>query len=164
MRLALLIRRIAMPSIHLVQISTNGCAVSTSNCDRYSQVTWSLLPLLFSDLQHAASGRHVIIVNASEYSCDVLVVFLDRHPVHMPLQIAQEEGRLSKELHTLTVCARMGGVTRELAFFLRKLWDQIVSPIVDCLKATHPSQTESPSSLHLVLHSNSNRSHSCQRA
>ncbi|KAI9567903.1 CHAT domain-containing protein [Boletus coccyginus] len=32
-------------------------------------------------------------------------------------------------------------VTRELADFLRKLWDQIVSPIVDFLRTTHPSQS-----------------------
>jgi CHAT domain-containing protein len=32
-------------------------------------------------------------------------------------------------------------VTRELAFFLRKLWDQIVSPIVNCLQTTYPSQS-----------------------
>ena len=31
-------------------------------------------------------------------------------------------------------------MTRELTFFLCKLWDQIVSPFIDCLKTTHPSQ------------------------
>ena len=94
-----------------------------------------LLPLIFSDLQRAASGGPVIIVNASKYSCDALVVFLDRGPVHIPLQITQEGVRhLSTELHTLTVRAKN-------AFFLRKLWDQIVSPIVDCLQTTHPSHS-----------------------
>jgi CHAT domain-containing protein len=41
----------------------------------------------------------------------------------------------------LTVRAKRADMTRELAFFLRKLWDQIVSPIVDCLQATLPSQS-----------------------
>ena len=36
-----------------------------------------LLPILFSDLQCAACGGPVIIVNASKYSCDALVVFLE---------------------------------------------------------------------------------------
>ena len=94
-----------------------------------------LLPLLlFSDLQRAASGGPVIIVGASEYSCDALIVFLDRNPVHIPSQIAQEEVReQSKKLHSLTVRADKDDVMRELVSFLCKLWDQIVSPIVDCL-------------------------------
>jgi CHAT domain-containing protein len=101
-----------------------------------------LLPSLFPDLQHAASRGPVIIANASQYSCDALIVFLDRDPVHIPLQVTQEDVRdLSAELHTLTVRARRADMTKELAFFLRKLWDQIVSPIVDCLKATRPFQS-----------------------
>ena len=101
-----------------------------------------LLPLLFSELKRAASGGPVIIVNASEFSCDALIVFLDRDPVHTPLQITQQSVRyLSTELHTLTMRAKGVDVTRELVSFLRKLWDQIVSPIVDCLQATHPSQS-----------------------
>ena len=101
-----------------------------------------LLPLLFSDLQRAASGGPVIIVNASKYSCDALIVFLNRDPVHIPLRITQEDARaLSTELHTLTVRAKRADVTKELASFLRKLWDEIVLPIVDCLQTTLPSQS-----------------------
>ncbi|KAF8438499.1 CHAT domain-containing protein [Boletus edulis BED1] len=101
-----------------------------------------LLPPLFADLQHAASGGPVIIVNASKYSCDALVILLDRDPVHIPLQIAQESVRdLSTELHTLGMRAMRADATRELAAFLRKLWDQFVSTIVDSLRAIHPSQS-----------------------
>ena len=101
-----------------------------------------LLPLLFSDLQRAASGGPVIIVNASKYNCDALVVFLDRDPVHIPLQITQEDVRdLSTELRTLSVRATKADVTKELGFFLRKLWYQIVSPIVDFLQTSLPSQS-----------------------
>ncbi|KAF8436541.1 CHAT domain-containing protein [Boletus edulis BED1] len=101
-----------------------------------------LLPPLFSDLRCAASGGPVIIVNASKYSCDALVVLLDRDPVHIPLQITLEGVRdLSKEINTLTVRATKADVTRELTAFLRKLWDQIVSPIVDALLTTHPPQS-----------------------
>jgi CHAT domain-containing protein/tetratricopeptide (TPR) repeat protein len=101
-----------------------------------------LLPLLFSDLQRAASGGPIIIVNASKYSCDALIVFLDRDPVHIPLQVTQEGVQaLSTELHTLSVRATKADVAKELAFFLHKLWDQVVSPIVDYLQTTHPSQS-----------------------
>ena len=101
-----------------------------------------LLPPLFPDLQHATSGGPVIIVNASEYSCDVLIVSLDRDPVHIPLHITWEGVRdMSTELCKLTERAKKVDVTRELAGFLRKLWDQIVSPIVDFLQATLPPQS-----------------------
>ncbi|KAF8122963.1 TPR-like protein [Boletus edulis] len=101
-----------------------------------------LLPSLFSDIRHAASGGPVIIVNASQYSCDALVVFLDRDPVHIPLQITLERVRdLSKEVNNLTVRATRADVTRELAAFLRQLWDLIVSPIVDFLLTAHPPQS-----------------------
>ena len=81
-------------------------------------------------------------VSASQYSCDALIVFLDRDPVHIPLQITQQDARdLSTELHTLSVRATRADVTKDLASFLRKLWDQIVSPIVDCLQMTNLSQS-----------------------
>ncbi|KAN0094931.1 CHAT domain containing protein [Tylopilus felleus] len=99
-----------------------------------------LLPTLFSDLQCAARGGPVIIVNASEYSCDALIVFLERDPVHIPLQITQDSVRgLSTELRTLTKRAKREDMSRELACFLRKVWDQIVAPVVDFLKTTLPS-------------------------
>ena len=104
-----------------------------------------LLSLLFSDLQRAVSAGTCYHLNTSRYSCDALVVFLDRNPVHIPLQIMQEGVReLLMEVHTLTVRAMRDDVTKELAAFLRKLWDQIVSPIVDCLQTTHLNHASPP--------------------
>ena len=98
-----------------------------------------LLPPPFSDLQRAASGGPVIIVNASQYSCDALVVLFDRDPVHIPLRITQAGARdLSMELRTLTARARRADVTTDLAVILRKLWDEMVSPIVDFLEPILP--------------------------
>ena len=101
-----------------------------------------LLPLPFSDLQHAASGGPVVIVNASQYGCDALVVLHDRDPVHIPLRTTQQDVRdLSTDLRRMTSNARRADVKRDLAVFLRKLWDQIVSPIADFLQTTVPPQS-----------------------
>ncbi|KAH0825948.1 TPR-like protein, partial [Lanmaoa asiatica] len=101
-----------------------------------------LLPLLFSDLQQAAREGPVIIVNASEYGCDALVVLVDQNPVHIPLSITKRDvGQLSSKLSTLTVRAKSMDMTRDLGILLRDIWDQVVSPIVDFLQTIHPSQS-----------------------
>ncbi|KAG1880886.1 TPR-like protein [Suillus subluteus] len=83
-----------------------------------------LLPPLFSDLQKAAEEGPVIIVNASQYGCDALIVLSDRDPVHVPIDITQTEvSDLSSEFQSLS---------KEFASF-RKLWHNIVGPIVQAL-------------------------------
>ena len=64
-----------------------------TNIRKLPRLSHFLLPFLFSDLQRAASVGPVIIVNASKYSCDALTVFLDQDPIHIPLQITQEDVR-----------------------------------------------------------------------
>ncbi|KAH0827382.1 hypothetical protein J3R83DRAFT_4035 [Lanmaoa asiatica] len=101
-----------------------------------------LLPSLFCNLQQAAREGPVIIVNASEYGCDALVVLLDQNPVHIPLSITKEDVReMSSKLGMLTVRVKSMNVTRDLAIILRNIWDQIVSPIVDFLQTVHASQS-----------------------
>ena len=97
-----------------------------------------LLPPLFVDLQLAASGGTVIIVNTSKYSCDALVVLLDQDPVRVPLRITKERvRRLSSDFRSLTVRAKRMNVTRDLAMIFRKLWDQVVSPIANFLRTKY---------------------------
>ena len=94
-----------------------------------------LLPPLFSDLQSAASGGPVIVLNASQYSCDALIVLLNRDPVHVALPITKPHvSELSLKLRSLTSRARFNDMTRELLVFLRELWDVIVFPIVTTLQ------------------------------
>ena len=98
-----------------------------------------LLPPLFSDLQQAACKGPVIIVNASKYGCDALVVLVDRNPHHIPLSITQDGVRaLSSKLATLSVRTLSMDVTEDLTTVLRELWDKVVSPIVDFLQTVHP--------------------------
>ncbi|KAG1813696.1 uncharacterized protein BJ212DRAFT_1366614 [Suillus subaureus] len=46
---------------------------------------WFLLPPLFSDLQKAAKGGPVVILNASKYSCDALFITSAQDSIHIPL-------------------------------------------------------------------------------
>ena len=113
-----------------------------SSIRRLPGLSCFLLPSLFSDLQHAASGGPVIIVNASRYSCDALIVPVSGDPVHIPLSITKEYIRdLSSRLNTLTTSAKFKEVTKALQIILRELWDRVVSPIADFLLTTYPRQS-----------------------
>ena len=101
-----------------------------------------LFPPLFSDLQQAACEGPVVIVNASKYGCDALVVLVDRNPHHIPLSITKDGvRRLSSRLRTLSVRTLTMDVTEDLFILLRELWDKVVSPIVNFLLTVHPLQS-----------------------
>ena len=101
-----------------------------------------LLPPLFSDLQIAASSRPVIVINASQYSCDAPIVLLDRDPVHIALPITKPRiSELSMNFRALMSRARFSDMTRELLVFLRELWDTVVLPIVSTLQEFCPHQS-----------------------
>ncbi|KAG1829508.1 CHAT domain-containing protein, partial [Suillus variegatus] len=86
-----------------------------------------LLPPLFSDLQKAAEDGPVIIVNASQHSCDALIIHSARDPVHVPLDITQAKVfELSSQLDSSDDELLVG--------ILRKLWNDVVNPIVQVLR------------------------------
>ncbi|KAG0702008.1 TPR-like protein [Suillus ampliporus] len=97
-----------------------------------------LLPPLFPDLQKAAEDGPVIIVNASRYSCDALIILSNQDPVHIPLDIARAEvSELASEFQSLT--APVGSSDQQvesnkMVGVLRKLWDGVVGPIVQALR------------------------------
>ena len=101
-----------------------------------------LLPTLFSELRIGASGGPVIIVNASQYSCDALIVPLDRDPVHVALPITKTRvSDLALELRSLTLRARFNDMTREFLTLLRELWDVVVLLIATILQEFHPRRS-----------------------
>ncbi|KAG1726211.1 hypothetical protein EDB19DRAFT_1945192 [Suillus lakei] len=86
-----------------------------------------LLPPLFSDQQKVAEEGPVIIVNASRYSCDALIISNGQDPVHIPLDIAQTEvSELSSELQSLSEQFGSSDHQHKLVSILHKLWDYIV--------------------------------------
>ena len=101
-----------------------------------------LLPPLFSNLQQAARDGPIIIVNASKYGCDALVVLVDRNPQHIPLSITKDGVReLTLKLATLSERTLFGVVTADLLIILRALWHKVVSPIANFLQTVHPLQS-----------------------
>ncbi|KAG0702932.1 CHAT domain-containing protein, partial [Suillus ampliporus] len=93
-----------------------------------------LLPPLFPGLQKAAEEGPVIIVNASQYGCDALIILRARDPVHVPLDITQAGvSELSSDFQSLAEQFGSSDHEYELVSILRNLWDHIVDPVVQAL-------------------------------
>ncbi|KAG1824836.1 CHAT domain-containing protein [Suillus subaureus] len=94
-----------------------------------------LLPPLFSDLQKAAEEGPVIIVNASQHSCDTLIVLRDQNPVHIPIDISRTKvSELSFDFQSVAEQFGSSNHQNTLVGILRKLWHDIVDPVVQALK------------------------------
>ena len=96
-----------------------------------------LLPPRFDDLRQAAADGPVIIVNASEYTCDAVIVFHSQSPVHVPLPCSLTDAiQLCSNLSELTRDPNAYGRNREswVKQMLRELWSSVVEPIVDALQ------------------------------
>ena len=102
-----------------------------------------LQPPLFSNLQMAAAGGPVIVVNASQFACDALVLLPDRDPIHVSLHITKAHvSELSLELRSVIRRAKSGrDMRREIVVLLRELWDVVVSPIVKILEDCCPRRS-----------------------
>jgi CHAT domain-containing protein len=97
-----------------------------------------LQPPRFSDLQKAAEEGPVIIVNASQYSCDALIVLSDQGPVHVPIDLTRTEvSELSSEFRSLSEQFGCADQQNKLVGILRKLWHDIVDPVVQILRASN---------------------------
>jgi CHAT domain-containing protein len=93
-----------------------------------------LLPPLFSDLQKAAAEGPVIIVNASQYSCDALIVLCDQNPVHIPIDMTRTDvSKLSTEFQSVAEQFGCSDHQNKLVGILRKLWHHIIDPVVQAL-------------------------------
>ncbi|KAG1791600.1 TPR-like protein [Suillus plorans] len=96
-----------------------------------------LLPPLFSDLQHAGHDGPIIVLLASESSCDAIIVTHEQPPTSIQLptnfqKLAELEIAFRE---AVPKDAGPKGNQRALMEALRKLWEFVVRPVVENLGA-----------------------------
>ncbi|KAG0700354.1 CHAT domain-containing protein [Suillus ampliporus] len=101
-----------------------------------------LLPPLVSDLWKATEDGPVIIINASQYSCDALIIMSDQDPVHISLDITRAAvSEMSSVFQSFTVHAGSSDHEMEsnnIVGVLRELWGRVVGPILQVLRKFIP--------------------------
>ncbi|KAG0691638.1 CHAT domain-containing protein [Suillus ampliporus] len=113
-----------------------AAVVEIRNVDGFSRF---LLPPSYEELQAAARYGPVIILIASKYSCDALIVPTSGQPHHVPLSslalvnLEKLKTDFSREIRH---AALMGPTEprKYLRALLRKVWDEIMLPIVNVLQ------------------------------
>ncbi|KAG2095426.1 CHAT domain-containing protein [Suillus discolor] len=76
-----------------------------------------------------------MIVNASQHSCDALIIHSAGDPVHVLLDIKQAEvSEFSSEFQSLAEQFGSSDYQLTLVGILRKLWNDVVDPVVQALK------------------------------
>jgi CHAT domain-containing protein len=98
-----------------------------------------LLPPAYEDLQAAARHGPVIILIASEYSCDAIIVPTSGEPHHVPLpSITLADLTILEERFTRAIrnASRMNPTEprNDLIVLLRIVWNEIMLPIVNVLE------------------------------
>ncbi|KIJ06690.1 hypothetical protein PAXINDRAFT_103266 [Paxillus involutus ATCC 200175] len=97
-----------------------------------------LLPPLFSDLREAACGGPVIVLIASRFSCDAVIVLHGQPPIHVPLTITIEWLKALAVRHRTNVSQNKTCSPKEsrneFVVVLRELWREVVFPVVTQLK------------------------------
>ncbi|KAG1753619.1 CHAT domain-containing protein [Suillus paluster] len=97
-----------------------------------------LLPPSYEDLQVAAHDGPVIILISSQYSCNAVIVSTSGQPFHVPfpsLALA-DLAKLKDDFRMAIWHASLMGLMEsrtELIVLLRKIWDEIMLPIVKVL-------------------------------
>jgi hypothetical protein len=93
-----------------------------------------MLPPLFSDLQDAARDGPIIILIASNSSCDAIIILHQHSPLNV--RLATSLVKLVKLANTLQQTVRQGDPGEKqtrLIEVLRELWADVVYPVVENL-------------------------------
>ncbi|KAG1738607.1 CHAT domain-containing protein [Suillus paluster] len=98
-----------------------------------------LLPPLYEDLQAAACQGPVIILIASRYSCDAIIVPKSGEPRHVPFSslVLADLVKLKDDFARAIRHASIMGPEeprKDLIVLLRKIWEEIMLPVADVLQ------------------------------
>ncbi|KAF9234281.1 hypothetical protein BU15DRAFT_79169 [Melanogaster broomeanus] len=92
-----------------------------------------LLPPMFADLQEAACKGPIIVLVASTFSCDAIIVLHVQPPIHLQLNITLEElNNLVSQHHKNNQHPEPG--YKVFVEVMRKLWKRVIFPVVQQLK------------------------------
>ncbi|KAG1849565.1 hypothetical protein C8R48DRAFT_764575 [Suillus tomentosus] len=90
--------------------------------------------ILLISVKTAAEDDPVIILNGSQHSCDALIIHRVEDHVHVSLDITQVEvSEFSSEFQSLAEQFGSPDHQLKLVGILRKLWNDIVDPVVQAL-------------------------------
>jgi CHAT domain-containing protein len=88
----------------------------------------------FSTLQRAAAAGPVILINISNYRSDALIIQIDKPPTLVTLpNVTPKQLILLREQLDLARNQPMTESSKLICSILRDLWNDIVSPVVNCL-------------------------------
>ncbi|KAF9232562.1 CHAT domain-containing protein [Melanogaster broomeanus] len=93
-----------------------------------------LLPPLFADLQEAACEGPIIILIASKFSCDAIIVLYMQSPIHLPLKITLKELHDLVFQHLQNNKHPQGPAYTVFIEVMDELWKKVMFPVVQKLK------------------------------
>ncbi|KAF9237026.1 hypothetical protein BU15DRAFT_88916 [Melanogaster broomeanus] len=93
-----------------------------------------LLPPLFTDLQVAACKGPVIVLVASKFSCDAIIVLHTQSPIHIQLQITWEEVDDLVTKHLQNIHNSHGPDHNIFVETMGTIWKMVILPVVYELK------------------------------
>jgi tetratricopeptide (TPR) repeat protein len=113
-----------------------------------------LLPKQYSELQDAACNGPVVVLNASQYGCDALIIAspLELHHIRLHnltygrahdlqklLNEMLDNQQLYNERHGRCVLPGYSNADGSFRDLLKELWDLVVRPVRDCLESCRVS-------------------------
>lgn len=114
----------------------------TEQIRRVEGFKYFLQPISFTEVEKAALDGPVITLNATQHTCDALILLYNTRPTHVPLShiTARDVSQMATRFRELTGNPTTSGDNEEaLESLLSDLWELVVSPIVQHLLPDIPT-------------------------